>query len=485
MGRLSTRLALFMVMITVLLQVGHGIYRFSMDIPQARQADLNDVNKMVASLSPALSAALYQYNETLSAEILKTFEGHSSAQAVWLLDDHDEGVSAWLRIESSDPQHWQEYRWPLYYQEQLMGYLIMVLDVNAAVLVASEIIWQQILISMLMGLMALVLMYWVVQHQVASPINELAFIVEDLTSRELQQEDLEILGQLKVNSELGVLRHAIKSMLSQLTSDLADKKQIMHILQEFNEQLEEKVEERTAELILAKDKAEVASRSKTDFLNSMTHEFRTPLNSILGFSALLKKQNLNEKNNMLINNVSEAGQQLLVLINDIFNFVDLDDKELERQKFAVYDVLNTAFLFAEKELKRINRNNDFTVLLEADKNTILKGDAQRLALSLRHILDNAIKFSQQGEIKIQCDVMPDESITIKVFDNGNGIDHTNLEALNQPFVQAEQGLDRSNEGTGLGLAIVQRICLKWGGVLKFEKNIPQGTVVVLNLPNLK
>ena len=157
---------------------------------------------------------------------------------------------------------------------------------------------------------------------------------------------------------------------------------------------------------------------------------------------------------------------------------------MQIQVFSVFDVLGTAHLYAEKTLKKSAKHQQIKLLIKADETAILHGDAPKLALALRHLLSNAIKFTQQGAINIEGKINADESITIKISDTGLGIDAAQLDQLSQPFVQAEQGLDRSSAGTGLGLAIVKRLCLKWGGSLAFENNSPQGTVVILNLPNL-
>ena len=478
--RLSLRLALWMVLVTILMQFGHAIYRFSTDIPHAKQAGLQEIEKVVGSLRPALSEALFQYNESVSAEVLKTFESYPSVLGVWLLDEDQELVHKWNRDSSVAQPPWMTLEWLLSYQNKDIGFVRISLSDQYMIMQAKENIISHVGFSSLMGFATLLLLYWVVQRQVARPIIQLSNIVENINTKELAPQDVLLLEEIQFKAEVQTLKLSIQAILSQLAQNLADKKNTMGLLQKFNQDLEERVLVRTQQLNIAKDKAEVASRSKTDFLNNMTHELRTPLNSIMGFSNVLKSQDLPEKWQRLVDNIHASGTQLLTLISDIIDFVDLDDGKLNVQLFSLYDVISaTTHLYKDVALQK-----KLTIEMRVDNSLIMHGDPKRLGVALRHLIDNSIKFTEHGGVIIECDLLNNNSISISIKDTGVGIDTSKVASLSASFVQADNGLNRAKQGVGLGLAIVERICKKWGGEINFENVSPQGTKVSLRLPNL-
>ncbi len=478
--RLSTRLALWMVLVTIVLQLVHAVYRLSTDIPHAKEAGLQEIEKVVTSLRPAITEALYQYNERDSQEILKTFAAYPSVQAVWLLDDEQGGVSHWARSHSSGSGAWQQRHWQLHYQDKNIGSLQMTLDLHWVIVEARRRIWQQIWFSCLMGVVGLVLLYWVVQRQVTHPIRELAQAVEKINTGNISEQDLMVLSELKVWAEVDLLRLSLHDILLKLSQNLNDKQNTMELLQSFNETLEERVMGRTQELHVSKDKAERASRSKTDFLNNMTHELRTPLNSIMGFSSILSGLDLPEKCHVPVTRIHQSGTQLLTLINDIIDFADLETNELQVQNFSLYDVIGTTHHGLLEQVK----NKNIELIMKVDDKAIMCGDPRRLGVVLRHLMGNAIKFTEEGQVEISCEVLPAKDIKITISDTGIGINVANIKKLNKAFVQADSGLNRSQQGVGLGLAIVERVCKKWGAVLQFTNVSPNGTQVTLTLPNL-
>ncbi len=478
--RLSMRLALWMVLVTIVLQVVHGVYRLSTDIPLAKEAGLAEMEKVVTSLQPAISEALYHYNERDSHELLKTFAAYPLVQAVWLLDDEAGGVSHWARSHSYSRGVWQQRKWPLLYQGKSIGHLQMTLDYHWLIVEAKRRVWGHIWFTSLMGFVSLMLLYWVVQYQVMRPIRALAHVMSQINTNDLSQEDLNDLSQVKTWGDVDFLKLSLHDILVKLSQNLLDKKNTMQFLQKFNENLEESVLQRTRELSSAKNKAEQASRGKTDFLANMTHELRTPLNSIMGFSSILQTQELPEKCKLPVTRIQQSGTQLLTLINDILDFSDMDDNELKTQTFSLYDVITTASHgFTEQASAK-----GIEVKTQVSDSAKMCGDPLRLGVVLRHLIGNALKFSEQGKVSISCNVLVTQEVIITVTDSGIGIDIEDINKLNQAFVQAESGLNRRQQGVGLGLAIVERICKKWGAVLSFNNVSPHGTEVTIVLPNL-
>ena len=107
---LSGRLAMLMVIATLVMQLGHGLYRFSVDIPKAKNQSIEEINQLVSSLQPALAEALYQYNESLSDKLLKAFNSKAAVQTVWILDEDGSGVGIWVRTDAQLSEAQYAYR---------------------------------------------------------------------------------------------------------------------------------------------------------------------------------------------------------------------------------------------------------------------------------------------------------------------------------------------------------------------------------------
>jgi len=481
---LSIRLAMLMVIATVLMQVAHGLYRFSVDVPMARERSMGEINNLVTSLQPALSESLYQYNEHLSEEILKTFRAYDAVQAVWLLDSDGTGIGVWVRVDTPaiGTEDFQEVTWPLQHQATEIGSLVILMDMSIIEHAAIVQVWHIIAFSALIGLLALVFLYIIAQALVTKPIESLSRMVNQIDSHEFTQDDINVLDNINTYYEIESLKLSIKDILSELLEHLVEHKKNVSLLQKFNQTLEQSVKERTFELEQAKEKAEVANRAKTDFLNVITHELRTPLNGVLGFSSILKGRDLAEKDKQMVEGIEHSGQGLLLLLNDIIDFIDLDSKPLAEQTLSVYDALASSF----NEIKTQAEQKQLDFQLDVDKSLILKGDPRRLSILARQLLTNGIKFTESGSVILRCEQVETGGVLMTVEDTGVGMSDEQYERLCQGvFNQLEQGLNRSKSGLGLGLAIVNRICSKWGAQWWIEKNVPQGTKVLVQLKDIR
>lgn len=481
---LSIRLAMLMVIATLLMQVGHGLYRFSVDIPKAREQSMAEIDNLATSLQPALSESLYQYNEHLSEEILKTFRAYDAVQAVWLLDSDGTGIGVWVRVDTPavSDEHFQEVTWPLEYKSELIGSLVILMDMSIIENAATVQVWSIIAFSALIGLLALVFLYVIAQAMVTKPIEALSRKVNQISSHAFTQEDIKGLDEIPTYYEIDSLKVAIKEILSDLLVHISEHKKNVLILREFNQALEKSVKERTFELEQAKERAEVANRAKTDFLNVITHELRTPLNGVLGFSSILMGRDLDERDKNMVEGIEQSGQGLLLLLNDIIDYIELDSKPLSEQVMSLHDALVAPF----NELKKQAQQKNLTFQMDVDTSLILKGDPKRLSILARQLLSNGLKFTVSGGVLLRCQNTEDGNILLVVEDTGVGMTDEQYQIIRHGvFNQLEQGLNRSQNGLGLGLAIVNRICTKWGITWWIERNTPQGTRVVLRLVDIE
>jgi PAS domain S-box-containing protein len=282
-----------------------------------------------------------------------------------------------------------------------------------------------------------------------------------------------------------------------VATDITDRKRaeeeirrLSEHLQHYTEQLEQRVAERTAELAVAKDRAELADRLKSAFLATMSHELRTPLNSILGFTGILLQDlagPLNREQRKQLEMVRNSARHLLSLINDVLDISKIEAGQLEVNR-ELFDLRATIMKVAGI-VKPLAEKKDLALRVElAPEIGSLVSDSRRIEQVLLNLLNNAIKFTERGEVTLTADIVldaldtPHSAIRIVVADTGIGIKPEDTGKLFQPFRQIDSGLARQHEGTGLGLAICRRLAELLGGEICVASDWGKGSVFTLTLP---
>ncbi|MFA0822206.1 MAG: PAS domain-containing sensor histidine kinase [Methanomethylovorans sp.] len=230
-------------------------------------------------------------------------------------------------------------------------------------------------------------------------------------------------------------------------------------------------------LLHAKLIAESANRSKGEFLATISHELRTPLNSIIGFSDMMltgTAGNLNEKQTKYLYNISNSGQHLLALINDILDLskVEAGKMELDLEYFSIPDVIKQVKAITEPLALKKNIDIDVDIDPEIDS---IKADRTKFCQILYNLISNAIKFTpDNGRIEITAKHIGN-IIEISVKDTGIGIAMNDLNKLFQPFKQINPYMTRQYGGTGLGLALVKKYVEMHGGKIWVTSEVGKGS----------
>lgn len=250
---------------------------------------------------------------------------------------------------------------------------------------------------------------------------------------------------------------------------------------EHKEQLTRLVQQRTVELEQAKKKAIEANEAKSKFLAMMSHEFRTPLNSVLGYIDVLSNQLNCDDSQQILSQMTTSAEMLLALIGDILEITQIErgNFPLNRRWIDISKAINNSLAYHQSLARSKGLNFWCDMAIEEELDVFM--DSSRLSQVIFNLVGNSVKFTEQGCVDVQAS-LAGNILNIKIKDTGIGIAQRNIEKLFTPFVQADSSITRKFGGSGLGLSITKHIVEQMGGHIELHSEVSQGTTVTVKIP---
>lgn len=379
------------------------------------------------------------------------------------------------------------YQYDFEYQD-IGGRVDIIVDSNYVMGQFSyDLIWT-VVTALIKTLALWGIFLFLIRKYVSSPLQEIKKRMLDPSFDQVGYgKIMELYDQM--DEKYGELKNLVKAF-SDMHLMIESKNQV---LENLADRLRTKVEEQTFDLRTKmhelKEQTQLAQKSeklKTEFLSTMSHEIRTPLNGIIGLSSYILDQSEDPKLNSEIQLIQESAEHLLAIINDILDLAKLEAGQikLENISFSLSEVSSFVISHFKHHQLVLDRGLQLRCNLEHNKVDLLLGDPSRIKQILMNLINNAVKFTAEGEVQLLVyskKIGQDVEVNFEVQDTGEGIDPETINQLFQKFQQADSSISRKHGGTGLGLSICKDIVEVMEGDIRVESELGKGSTFYIQL----